>query len=155
MSEAMHIASFNIGWLRYGWDDERTTPFSNSLGAVYAVAAASPGYVWHLPDDEMEAWQQARFPGDDCVASALSVWETPEALASFAFRGAHGGFYRRRSEWFEAPKGVPHVLWPIAAGTRPTPDDGLARLKRLEAVGPGPEAYSWPSVPGAEVCAHG
>ena len=55
-----HLAEFNIGTLRYDWDDPRVADFQNNLDKVFAIAERSAGYVWHLKGPEMEAAQLDR-----------------------------------------------------------------------------------------------
>ena len=74
----MQLAEFNIGILKYDWEDPRVADFRDNLDAVFALAARSPGYVWHMGEDEMEAAQlDASGPlgGNPRTASTLSVWE--------------------------------------------------------------------------------
>ncbi|GGF52254.1 hypothetical protein GCM10011319_12160 [Mameliella alba] len=52
-----HLAEFNIGILRYDWEDPRIAEFSDNLDRVFAVAERSPGYVWHMAEAEMDAAQ--------------------------------------------------------------------------------------------------
>jgi len=56
-----HLAEFNLGVLKYDWDDPRVADFANNLTLVNDIAQRSPGYVWHLPGDEMEAAQLDTF----------------------------------------------------------------------------------------------
>lgn len=53
----MHLAEFNIGILRYEWDDPRVADFADNLDRVYAIAERSPGYIWHMGGDDMSAAQ--------------------------------------------------------------------------------------------------
>jgi len=51
MKAAMHLAEFNIGTLRYDWDDPRAADFADNLDRVNAVAQRSKGFVWQLPEE--------------------------------------------------------------------------------------------------------
>ena len=73
----------------------------------------------------------------------MSVWESLEALAAFAYRSAHRDFMRRRREWFEAPAEAYMALWWVPDGHRPTPAEGRARLEALRRDGPTPSAFSF------------
>ena len=50
----------------------------------------------------------------------MTVWESIEALAAFAYRNVtHRAVMRRRKEWFDRDAG--HLaLWWVPAGTIPT-----------------------------------
>ena len=141
-----HIAQMNYGRLRYDWEDPRVADFVNGLDAVYAIAARSPGFVWMMSPEEMEAEQadpNGVFCGDPRIASTLTVWETVESLGAFVFSSLHGRFLRRGREWFETPEAPNFVMWPVAVAHRPTMVEAMARLRRLTEAGPGPCAFDW------------
>ena len=52
-----HLAEFNLGVLKYDWDDPRVQGFVDGLDLVNGVAKRSPGFVWMLDEDAMEAAQ--------------------------------------------------------------------------------------------------
>ncbi|MDF2232685.1 DUF3291 domain-containing protein [Albimonas sp. CAU 1670] len=143
---AHHLAAFNLGRLLHDWDDARVAPFKDALDRVNAVGERSPGFVWRLDDVAMEAAQldpAGALGGDPRIASALSVWESVEALERFVFRTVHGRFYARGPEWFE-PWATPRlVMWWVPVGHRPSVEEGVARLRRLEAEGDTDEAFGW------------
>ena len=138
-----HLAQFNIGRLRAEVDDPSVAEFMDNLDPINALAEASPGFVWRLQTDEGNATAIRAFPDDPLMALNLSVWESIEALADFAYRSAHTGFLRRRAEWFERLGEVYQVLWWIPAGVTPTVDEAIARLDHLRTFGPGPEAFTF------------
>ncbi|MEO1458549.1 MAG: DUF3291 domain-containing protein [Pseudomonadota bacterium] len=140
------IAEFNIGRLLHDWEDPRVAPFVRALDRVYALAEAAPGYVWHLPGEEMGRVQDdpdGPLKGDPRIACTLSVWESVEALAIFSLTGVHGAFVQRGPAWFEAWDTPRLVIWQIADGTRPTVAEGVARLDRLTREGAGTHAFDW------------
>ena len=99
-----HLAEFNFGTLAYDWDDPHIADFVDNIDKVNAVAARSPGFVWRLGDDAMEAEQEdPNGPLTDrpLTASTLSVWEGPEALWHFVEKTLHARFMARAAEWFE------------------------------------------------------
>ena len=103
-TDGLHLAEFNIGILKYDWDDPRVADFMNNLDRVYGIAERSPGYVWHLSGDEMEAAQldaEGVLGGNPRTASTLSVWESPEALEHFTWNTLHKQFYDRKTEWYD------------------------------------------------------
>ena len=143
----MHLAEFNIGILKYDWDDPRVADFQNNLDRVYAIAERSPGYVWHLPPDQMEAAQldpKGILGGNPRTASTLSVWESPEALYAFSFETVHKQFYDRRDEWYDAAEqGMRFVMWWVPEGHRPTIDEAAERLEHLARHGNSQTAFGW------------
>ncbi|WP_370282130.1 DUF3291 domain-containing protein [Pseudooceanicola sp.] len=67
-----HIAEFNIGILRHGWDDPRIADFVNGLDRVNALAHRSPGFVRmarldhlaeHGPTDHAFGWDAVKAQG--------------------------------------------------------------------------------------------
>ena len=144
--DGRYVAQMNHGRLLHDWDDPRVAEFVNGLEAVYAIAARSPGFVWMMPPEEMEAAQldpQGVFCGDPRVASTLSVWETVEGLRAFVFNTLHGRFLSRGRLWFETPKAPNFVMWPSPPDHRPSMAEAMDRLQRLTQAGPGLEAFDW------------
>jgi hypothetical protein len=138
-----HLAQLNIGRLRAEVDDPSVAEFMANLDPINALAEASPGFVWRLQTDDGNATAIRAFPDDPLMVLNLSVWESIEALADFAYRSAHTPFLRRRGEWFERLGEAYLVVWWIPAGTVPTVDDALARLGHLKSFGPSPEAFTF------------
>ena len=98
-----HLAEFNFGTLRYGWDDPRTADFQNGLAQVNAIAVRSAGFVWRLDDDAMELAQtdpHGPLADRPNTASTLSVWTGPVTLWGFVAKTLHARFMARRAEWF-------------------------------------------------------
>ncbi len=145
----MHLAEFNIGLLKYDWDDPRVADFADNLDRVYNLARRAPGYVWHLDGAEMEAAQldpDGPLLGNARVASTLSVWQSPEALRAFAFQTVHRQFYDRREEWYdEAQQLWQHrlVMWWVPEGHCPDLTEAVARLHLLEQNGHTDAAFGW------------
>jgi len=138
-----HLAQLNIGRLRAEVDDPSIADFMDNLDPINALAEATPGFVWRLQTDEGNATAIRAFEGDPLMVLNLSVWESIEALADFAYRSAHTPFLRRRGEWFERLGEAYLVLWWIPAGTVPTVDEALARLDHLKRNGSTPEAFTF------------
>lgn len=149
---ARRLAELNLGRLLHDWDDPRTAPFKDALDRVNALAARAPGFVWRLDDEAMEAAQMDPSGpiADARVASTLSVWESPEALERFVFKTVHARFYARGHEWFE-PAARRLVMWWVPAGHRPSVEEGMARLARLEAQGPSDFAFGWAHLKDAQL----
>ena len=81
----MPLAEFNIGILKYDWDDPRVADFADNLDRVYDIARRSPGYAWHMESEDMEAAQLGVLAGILRTASTLSVWRDVESFRHFVF----------------------------------------------------------------------
>jgi len=138
----MHLAQLNVGRLRAPIDDPLIDDFRNNLEPVNALAEASPGYVWRLQDESGDATSIKAFD-DDLEILNLTVWESIDALADFAYRSGHVELLRRRREWFEAPTQPIMCLWWIPEGTIPTVDDAIARLEHLRRHGPTATSFTF------------
>lgn len=141
-----HLAELNIGVLRHPWGDPRIAEFANAIDRVNAIAARSPGFVWRLSDIDMDAAQRdpaGALGGDPRVAATLSVWEDLASLERFVWRTVHKRFFARRKEWFAPDQGIRLALWRTPAGHRPSIDEGVARLRALEADGDTDFAFGW------------
>ena len=125
------VAEFNMGRLKHDWTDKRVQDFVEGLERVNRLAARSPGFIWRMPDYEMEAAQLGPPLSDHRVASTLSVWQSVEDLRTFTFKSLHGAFLRRGAEWFEESADPRYVLWPVDAAHRPSVQEGLTKLQHL------------------------
>jgi hypothetical protein len=72
----------------------------------------------------------------------VSVWETYRALHDYTYRSPHRRFTRDRRDWFVRLPGFTTALWWVAAGERPSLEEGVARLAVLNRDGPSPRAFS-------------
>ena len=144
--EGHHLAEFNLGVLRHDWDDPRVKGFGDGLDLVNGAAARSPGFVWRLGDDEMDAAQNAAdgaLGGNPRTASTLAVWESGEALEHFVWNTVHKRFYDRKDEWYAPTDALRLVMWWVPEGHRPTVTEAMARFRKLEAQGDTDEAFGW------------
>lgn len=143
----MPLAEFNIGILKYDWDDPRVADFQNNLDRVFAIAERSPGYAWHMPGDQMEAAQldvQGVLGGNPRTASTLSVWQDLASLEHFVWNTVHKQFYDRRTEWYDpAEQGLRLVMWWAPEGHRPSVAEGVQRLRLRETQGDSNAAFGW------------
>ncbi len=135
-----HLAQLNVATLRYPIDDPRIADFADALPIVNGAGEQSPGYVWRLQSDGGDA-TDIRVFDDPLVIVNLTVWESIGALKSFAYRGVHRDFFKRRDEWF-VEGSTRTALWYLPAGTLPTTDDARRRLEFLEMLGPSPYAFA-------------
>jgi hypothetical protein len=141
MSTGFHLAQLNIGRSRYPLDHPRMGGFVQRLAEINALAERTSGYVWRLQGESGDA--TGFQPTDDpLVIVNLTVWESADELYSFTYHTDHVGVFRARHNWFESWPGPHLVLWWIPAGSTPTLADALARLERLAADGPSPEAFT-------------
>lgn len=150
---AHHLAQVNVAYARAATDDPVMAEFAAQLDAINQLADASPGFVWRYLTDSRDPAQ--RECADPLVLFNMSTWESLEALHTFAYRSAHGPVFAARRKWFsewkdhahrvaELGEGAPAVaLWWVPAGHRPTPQEGLERLRLLGRKGPHPDAFTF------------
>lgn len=139
-----HIAQINIAKFRVPRGSPVNAEFEAALDEVNALAEASPGFVWRMIGEGAAA--EASVFGDPDVTVNMTVWESVDHLAAFAYRNlTHRAVMRRRAEWFvELPAYL--ALWWIEAGATPTLRDGKARLHLIEKLGPTAEAFDFRSL---------
>lgn len=137
-----HIAQMNVGTVRYPTDDPRIAEFMRQLDAINALAEASPGFVWRLQSEQGNA-TDIILTANPLFLVNMSVWKSVEDLFDFVYRTSHQKVMAKRREWFERPTGPYQVLWWIAAGCAPTPQEGLERLRQLERHGSTPHAFTF------------
>ncbi len=143
---SFHLAEFNTGLLRYDWNDPRVADFVEALDDVNAIAARSPGFIWRMPDEEMEAAQcdpVGALGGNPRRASTLSVWSDLASLEQFVWQTLHRRFLDRSTEWFAPKQGIRMVLWQIPVGHRPTIDEAMQRFDSLNTAGDTGFAFGW------------
>jgi heme-degrading monooxygenase HmoA len=146
MTRPSHVSHMNVARLRFPPGDSRVAGFVDNVSRVNAIAERSPGFIWRHSDDESDLGLEARFQAldpDPHLAISLSVWESAQHLRQFVNKTVHGGFLRRRAEWFEPWPGPNYVVWNIDAGGRPTIEDGWSRLAHLAQHGPTLSAYDF------------
>lgn len=134
----MALAEFNFGTLRYPWDDPRLAEFQENLDRVNAIARRAPGFLWMLPEDQMEAAQEdpaGPLADRPLTASTLSVWADATSLWHFVDRTLHARFMARGAEWFEPDDRSHLVIWPVAPDARPTVAEGMDRWRQLQSKG--------------------
>jgi hypothetical protein len=140
-----HLAQMNVGTTVDDLDSPALADFMARLASVNALADAAQGFVWRLQTETGNATDIK--PSDDPrFIVNMSVWDSVEALFAFVYRTAHREVLVRRREWFRPPQGAYQVLWWVPAGHRPTVEQGLARLRLLDAEGPTSSAFTFKSV---------
>lgn len=148
----LHLAEYNFGTLRYGWDSPESAAFVAGLDLVNGIAKASDGFVWMETDDaagvdgasvaDLLPQDRARMDANG-FASTLSVWRSVDALEHFVWNTVHRQFYCRKAEWYDAAGNGNLVLWWVPAGTRPTAAEGMMRWRHRETEGDSDQAFGW------------
>lgn len=140
-----HLAELNIGRLLAPTDDPRVAEFMKNLDRINGLGKRMPGFVWMMEGSgEPGTGNTENAIGDDPQFVAnLTVWEDVEALERFVWGTLHKQFYERRAEWFELMGDQHFVMWWVAAGHRPTLQEGLARLDLLRRNGDSDDAFGW------------
>lgn len=138
----VHLAQFNVARLGAPIDAPQSSEFREALDRINALAEASPGFIWRARGAGFDSEDPAT-DIDPMILANLSVWESAEALAAFAYRSAHGHFVRNRLDWFE-PNAQPYqVMWWIPAGALPTRESAFERLDHLRAHGPSAQGFDF------------
>ncbi|WP_299844248.1 DUF3291 domain-containing protein [uncultured Paracoccus sp.] len=149
-----HLAEFNLGVLKHDWADPRVKDFVDGLDRVNGIAQRSPGFVWMLSEDEMDAAQRdpdGALGGNPRTASTLSVWQDGASLERFVWNTVHKQFYDRKAEWYDAVDTPRLVMWWVPVGHRPTIAEAMQRLSQLAAQGDTPEAFGWSGLRNADL----
>jgi heme-degrading monooxygenase HmoA len=139
---AYHLAEVNVAKALAPVDDPLLADFVARLDAVNALADGSPGFVWRLMTESGNS-TDVRAYEDPYILFNLSVWESPEALKAFVYRGGHLEVMRRRREWFERALEMSLAMWWIPAGEIPTVEEAKARLAHLREHGDSAHAFSF------------
>jgi hypothetical protein len=137
-----HLAQLNIARMLAPLDAEQMAGFVGALDPINALADAAPGFVWRLQTEDGDA-TAIRPYGDDMMIVNLTVWESIEALADFAYRSDHRAVMVQRRKWFERMAQAFLVLWWVPAGHRPPVAEAKERLELLRREGPSPEAFTF------------
>ena len=137
-----HLAQINVARLVAPQGDPRVQPFFDALDRINALADASPGFVWRLQSDTGNA-TDIQSTADPLLLINMSVWLDAESLFEFVYRSAHTPVMARRRDYAERFDGAHQALWWVPAGHRPTEDEGLSRLWRIDRHGPSPYAFTF------------
>jgi hypothetical protein len=135
------LAQVNVARQRFALESPAMGGFVAALDPVNRIADSSAGFVWRLRSAESHGATSIRDGGYDLVVN-LSVWDSYEALHAFVYRSPHGAYLRRRGQWFHPSPHPSTALWWVGAHTRPTVEEGLRRLRHLQAHGPSPQAFT-------------
>lgn len=134
----MHLAEFNFGTLAYPWGDPRIAGFEDAVDQVNAIGARSPGFLWRMPDDDMDAAQNDP-EGPLCdrpnTASTLSTWESPRTLYHFVTKTLHARIMSGAPDWFVPGDSGHLVCWWVLVGHRPDVSEGMTKWQVLQDQG--------------------
>ena len=141
------LAQVNIGRLLAPIESPLIADFVAALDSVNAMADAAPGFVWRMVTEDGNALAVRGFERDGVGSGGgiiinMSVWESVETLAAYAYGDAHIAILRRRREWFEKMRDAYLALWWIPRGHIPTVAEAEDRVKHVRAHGPTPYAFS-------------
>ncbi|QJR14284.1 DUF3291 domain-containing protein [Usitatibacter palustris] len=139
---AYHLAQINIARAKAEMDDPVMAGFVARLDDVNKLADDSPGFVWRLQTEEGDATALRPYE-DNRILVNMSVWETPEALRAFVYRGAHTDVMRQRKAWFERMPEMYYALWWIPVGHIPTLQEAKDRLEHLRTHGESAQVFTF------------
>lgn len=137
---AWHLAQINIGRLLAPIDSPQIAGFVAQLDRINALADRAPGFVWRLQSDSGSATDLA-YNDDPLIIVNMSVWESIQALRTYAYTGEHVEVFRDRAKWFEKMSLPQYCRWWIPAGHIPTVAEGRERLEHYQRHGATPEAF--------------
>ena len=142
MTQPFHLAQLNIARMIAPIEDSVMAGFVAQLDQINALAERSPGFVWRLQTEEGDATAIRAFE-DPLILVNMSVWESKQALHDYVYKSDHMSLLRNRREWFQPLAGPGLVLWWVAQGHRPDPDEAKLRLERLSSNGPTADAFTF------------
>jgi hypothetical protein len=135
-----HLAQINIGRLVAPIDDPKIAEFVAQLEPINALADQAPGFIWRLQSSSGNATDIA-YNDDPFVIVNMSVWDSIEALRSFAYRSDHVTVLRDRAKWFEKMDKPNYCLWWVPKGHQPSVAEGRERLEHYQMHGATPYAF--------------
>ena len=136
------LAQYNVATLKAPLDSPESADFRNALDTINALGEAQPGFVWRAKGEGFDSATPAPEQDPEYIVN-LTVWESAETLAAFAYRTEHRLYVRNREAWFHPRPGPSFVLWWIPEGHTPTDVEGEARLADLAAHGPTDRAFDF------------
>lgn len=136
------LAQINVARLLAGEGDPAVQDFFDALDRVNALADASPGFVWRLQTEAGNA-TALQPTADPLLIVNMSVWRDADALFDFVYRSGHTPVMAGRRQWFQRFEGAYQALWWVAAGHRPSVEEGLSKLWHLDRFGPTRWAFTF------------
>lgn len=116
------------------------------------LVAEAPGFIARSGYDGEpgpKSWGPQVFPrfyeerGDGWSPATLSLWQDPQSLFDFTYKGLHREAFALGKTWFERGKWPPYVLWWVDADHQPDWAEGVARFERLHDHGPTSHAFNF------------
>ena len=138
-----HLAQLNVAQMAVAYESPLFDDFRASVDRINELAERSDGFVWRLEEDEEGGGEGMASPFGENMLVNITVWRDLESLFDFVYRSAHVEIMRQRKKWFLPQRQASTVLWWVGAGERPGEGEALARLLKLRASGPGPDAFSF------------
>jgi hypothetical protein len=135
-----HLAQINIARLVAPLDDPRIAEFVALLEPINALADEASGFVWRLKSETGDATDIA-YNDDPFVIVNMSVWESLEALRTYAYKSDHAKVFRDRAKWFEKSEKPSYCLWWIPLGYIPSVAEGRERLEHYQKNGATPYSF--------------
>jgi hypothetical protein len=135
-----HLAQINLARLVAPLDDPKISEFVAQLAPINALADEAPGFVWRLKSESGNATDFA-YNDDPFVIVNMSVWESIEALRTYAYKSDHAKVFRDRANWFEKMNQPNYCLWWIPIGHIPGVTGGRERLEHYQQHGATPYAF--------------
>ncbi len=142
-----HLAQLNVARALGPTDDESPEAvmreFMDSLDHINGIADKAPGFVWRLQTEEGNATDIHAFDEPDILLN-MSMWADYQSFHNYVYKTEHIDFMRRRREWFQPIDGLPvTVMWWVPAGSIPTVEEAISKLRHLGEHGPTPEAFNF------------
>lgn len=141
----MQLAQLNIAESVYPMTDTRMLPFTGRIDAINALADRSDGFVWRLTDDDadVDGALSLRLPDDENTLVNMSIWDSVETLFDFVYKTAHAKVMTNNRDNFTQMVKSHFVLWWVEDGHIPNLIEAKAKLDKLRAKGPSPEAFNF------------
>lgn len=152
LGEPPKLAFFTLAVLKAPAGDPAVQGFMDRIGAVYADAEGSAGFLARSIRD-LKIWEHSWGPvvAPTCVpeevplsrlAMTLTLWRDLDSVAAFAYRGHHLEAFRKRSEWVVPGPWPSYAAWWVEGTHRPNWREAVDRLDHLHIQGPTPKAFS-------------
>lgn len=140
-----HLAQLNIGRLVAPTGDPMVAEFMDNLDRINGLGKRSPGFVWMMEGSGAPGTgnTENNLGDDPQMVTNLTVWEDVTSLGNFVWNTIHRQFYARRAEWFEVMQDMHFVMWWVPIGHRPSQQEAMSRLKKLNDDGPSDAAFGW------------
>jgi len=106
------------------------------------LAEKHPSFIWRIPDNQVKL-QLTNLKFDQCISSAVSIWENIDSLKDYTYNFLHGTYLKRSREWFKKVEGPQLVIWNVVSEAQPSLKESFERLEYLKKNGPSNYAYGW------------